>query len=96
MKNMPLDKVVTPENHFGFRRLAHQAPHLETIDIQYTYNIEKALTKWIDEHLKKRYYLSKNVGLTSGNKIENVMRVGFEDPKELSYFVLACPLLKYK
>jgi len=54
------------------------------------------LTKWIDEHLKKRYYLSKNVGLTSGNKIENVMRVGFEDPKELSYFVLACPLLKYK
>ena len=27
---------------------------------------------------------------------ETVCKVGFEDAKELSYFTLACPLLKYK
>jgi len=96
MKNTPLSKIVTPENYFGIRRLSHDAPHLETIDIPFTYNIEKALQKWIDGNLKKRYFIGKSVGLTSQNKIENVMRVGFEDPKDLSYFVFACPLWNYK
>lgn len=96
MKNTHLKNVVTPENYFNIRRLSHEAPHLETIDLPYTYNIEKALQKWIDEHLKKRYFLGKSVAITTENKIDNVMRIGFEDPKELSYFVLACPLLKYK
>jgi len=40
--------------------------------------------------------LNRVIGLTKQNKIETVLRAGFEDPKELSYFVLACPLLKYK
>ncbi len=93
---MSIKSATTPENLFKIRRLSHQPPHLETIDLAYTYNIEKALEKWIEANLKKRYFLSKSVGVTSENKIDNIVRVGFEDPKELSYFVLACPFLKYK
>lgn len=86
---------ISPHDYFETRRLKHQSPHLSCIDLKFTYNTEKAMVKWIQNNLKHRYYLSKTVGITKENKIDTVMRVGFEDAKELSYFVLACPLLKY-
>ena len=87
---------VTAQDFFEIRRLSYEPSHLATIDLSHTYNIESAISKWIDTNLKKRYFLKKVIGLTKENKIETVLRAGFEDPKELSYFVLACPLLKYK
>ena len=95
MTNMPL-KNITANNFFDLRKLDFEGPHLSTIDLPIRYNIEQALVKWIETNLKKRYYLGKCTGLTSKNKLEDVVRVGFEDPKELSYFALACPHLKYK
>jgi hypothetical protein len=93
---MNLKKKISPDDFFQIRRLQHQPPHLATIDIAYTYNMESAISKWIDTNLKKRYFLKKVIGLRHESKIESVLRAGFEDPKELSYFVLACPHLKYK
>ncbi len=87
---------VTAQDFFEIRRLSYESSHLATIDLPHTYNMESAISKWIDINLKKRYYLKKAVSLTKENKIDTVLRAGFEDPKELSYFVLACPHLKYK
>lgn len=87
---------VTAQDFFEIRRLSYETSHLATIDLPHTYNMESAISKWIDINLKKRYYLKKSIGLTRENKIDTVLRAGFEDPKELSYFVLACPHLKYK
>ncbi len=87
---------VSAQDFFEIRRLSYEPSHLATIDLSHTYNMETAISKWIDTNLKKRYFLKKVIGLTKENKIETVLRAGFEDPKELSYFVLACPLLKYK
>jgi hypothetical protein len=88
-------KKITPQEFFKIRKLSHQSPHLATIDLPFTYNLEKVIDKWISQNLKHRYYLSKTIGLTQANKIDNVIRVGFEDKKELSDFILACPYLKY-
>ena len=87
---------ITAQDFFEIRRLKFEPPHLATIDLPHTYNMESAISKWIESNLKKRYFLKKAVGLTKENKIDTVLRAGFEDPKELSYFVLACPHLKYK
>ena len=87
---------ITAQDFFEIRRLKFEPPHLATIDLPHTYNMESAISKWIECNLKKRYFLKKAVSLTKENKIESVLRAGFEDPKELSYFVLACPHLKYK
>jgi hypothetical protein len=39
----------------------------------------------------------KTLNINSTNsQIENAIRIGFEEGKELAYFMLACPLLKYK
>ncbi len=58
--------------------------------------METAICDWIHDNLKGRYFFGQNVHL---NKIDNsigaVYTVGFESGKELSYFMLACPHLKY-
>ena len=84
-------------NLFNIRRSKVFVPHYEYITIPYTYNIEESLNKWVLRHLKGRYFLGKSVGVSSNNgRTDNFIKVGFEDPKEASYFMLACPLLKYK
>jgi|TARA_B100001057_G_scaffold152145_1_gene152169 hypothetical protein len=87
---------ISAQDFFEIRRLKFEPPHLTTIDLPQSYNMESAISKWIESNLKKRYFLKKAVSLTKSNKIDTVLRAGFEDPKELSYFVLACPHLKYK
>lgn len=89
-------KEPNPYDYFGVRRLESCGPHLEKINLPFTYNLENAVQKWIEMNCKKRYFIGKGIQLTNENSIESCVTVGFEDPKELSYFVLACPLLKYK
>jgi len=66
------------------------------LDTSPNYNIEKAISNWILTNCKSRFYVGKNVTLTDSNEVASKLRIGFEDPKELSYFALACPHLKYK
>lgn len=48
--------------------------------------------------MKGRFYVGNSLTLKKDNEaktVHTVLKVGFEEPKELSYFTLACPLLKY-
>jgi predicted secreted protein len=92
---MQKNKEPNPLNFFEIRRQEVPCPHFEYICLPTTYNLEHSLSKWITENLKGRYYLGKSLYLSESGQIENVMKVGFEDPKECSYFTLACPHLKY-
>lgn len=87
---------VNPLNLFSIRKASIPPVHYEYVDIPMSYNMNDALDKWIESHLKGRYFIGKAVIISSENKIDYSVRVGFEDSKELSYFMLACPLLKYK
>ena len=90
-------KEPNPLNFFKIRKSEVVVPYFEYISIPYTYNIEESLNKWIQKNLKGRYFVGKTVDIsTSTDKVETLMKVGFEDSKEMSYFMLACPLLKYK
>lgn len=89
-------KDPNPLNFFELRRLEVPPPHFEYINITLTYNIEEGINNWIKDNLKGRYYLGKALAITEKTQqVGSVVKVGFEEPKELSYFVLACPHLKY-
>ena len=60
------------------------------------YNIENTISKWITDNLKGRFYVGKAMHITDSNSMDEALKIGFEEPKELSYFTLACPYLKYK
>ena len=84
-----------PLEVFEVRKCKFAPPYFEYIDLPMHYNLENSLSKWINNNLKKKYYLGRNVALDNANSISNVITIGFEDPKEMSYFTLACPHLIY-
>ena len=89
-------KKPNPLNFFGFRQSKVPPPYFEYIVLPQRYNLEDSMKRWINENLKGRYYIGKTVSIDSTNTVITALKVGFEEPKELSYFTLACPLLKYK
>ena len=90
------NQTPNPLNVFGVRQVKSAPPHFEYVNIPMTYNIEASIVKWVKQHLKNRFYIGKNVTLNDENKITAVLTVGFEETKDMSYFMLACPHLKYK
>lgn len=90
-------KEPNPLNFYDARQLPVLPPHFEAIDLNLSlYNLEDTITKWIDNNLKGRYYCSRAKIINAENQFIQTIKIGFEDPKELSYFTLACPHLKYK
>jgi hypothetical protein len=89
-------KEPNPYNLFEIRRLKVPSPHCDYINIPLRYNLERSIKKWIVDNLKGRYYIGTSVTYRPEGGTETVCKIGFEEPKELSYFTLACPLLKYK
>ena len=90
------NKKPNPLNVLEVRQVPVAQPHFEYINIPLKYNLEDSLKKWIENNLKNRYYVGKNVILNEENKITKVVTVGFEESKDMSFFMLACPHLKYK
>lgn len=84
-----------PLNVFEVRRANVAPPHFEYVNIPIKYNLEQSLNNWIERNLRNRYYVGRNVALDDKNKIIQVITVGFEETKDMSYFMLACPHLKY-
>lgn len=81
-----------PNNVFQNRCMPVPPPHFEYTEYDMMYNMELAIHDWIYHNLKGRFYIGKSLSKSQ----QTCMKIGFEDGKELSYFTLACPLLKYK
>jgi len=88
-------KEPNPLNIFKIRQLEKPPVHFEYVNIPMSYNLEHAIAKWIEANMKHRFYVGKTLDLRE-DKVSVLLKIGFEDPKELSYFTLACPHLKYK
>jgi len=86
-----------PLDFYGVRQMNVAPPHFQYINIEpFSYNLEGTVVRWIKENLKGRFYVDKTTILDSKNQFKHVIKIGFEEPKELSFFTLACPYLKYK
>lgn len=85
-----------PLNFFNCRTFEYPAKHLYYIDIERSnFNLESAIKTWIDQNLAGRFYVSRVQNFNNSSNTRSLIRIGFENPSEASYFQLACPLLKY-
>lgn len=87
---------INPLNVLEVRRVEFCPPYFETVVINPSYNLNVAIDDWIYNNLSGRYYIGpciEDVGGTMG--LKQKLKIGFETPSELSYFMLACPHLKY-
>lgn len=92
---MPKLKEPNPLTFFDLRQLKVAPAHFEYITIPVKYNLEQSVARWIEKHQKGRFYVGMSTALDQSNQIQKVLKIGFENHKELSYFTLACPFLKY-
>jgi len=90
---------INPLSVFGMRRVKFCPPHFESSTIALTYNMSKALESWIDDNTRGRYFIGQRLdsNIFDGTKyrVKYSTVVSFENSKDLSYFLLACPYLKY-
>jgi hypothetical protein len=87
---------LNPLNFFELRTVKVPPPHFEYITIPLGYNLQDSICKWIHDNLKGRYYVGKCIDISNESRVDIMLKIGFEESKELSYFTLACPHLKYK
>ena len=88
-------KKVNPFNVLDIRKVEFCPPYFETVTVNTKYNFVEAIKDWINYNCTGRYYIGQTVELDSNDSITISIKVGFEEKKELSYFMLACPHLKY-
>lgn len=77
------------------RRVDFLPSFFEVTYLKQRYNLQDSISKWIDLNLKGRYFVGVKQVVADSGTTENRIVVGFEREKELSYFMLACPHLKY-
>jgi hypothetical protein len=86
---------INPLEVFEIRRVSFCPSYFESANIKLRYNLRDAMVQWIEDNLSGRYYIGKTVVLNEQNSIEECIKLAFEKESELSYFMLACPHLKY-
>lgn len=75
------------------RKLRTNPPHFSKTKISEN-EIFDGIEDWIRDKLKGRYFVGKIPSIDKTGNLRSTMFVGFEDQKELTYFMLACPLLR--
>lgn len=75
------------------RKISYIPPHFSKMKIS-EYEIFEGLEEWVKLKLKGRYYLTKEPGIEKTGSLRSTFVIGFENQKELTYFMLACPHLR--
>jgi hypothetical protein len=90
-------KDYNPLDILGEREVKTMPPHFSKIKI-FTENIWiddfHEIQDWIVNKLSGRFCIKKMPTIGSDSKIKSSHFVGFEDSKELTYFMLACPHIR--
>lgn len=78
------------------RKVDFMPPQFSKMKVSETEWHEPSIEEWIKTKLKGRFYYQKNPGIGTDGRVKSSLYVGFEDHKELTYFMLACPHLRRK
>lgn len=83
---------LNPLNVLGFRVVKKIPKHFTTINVDVSCDIP-TLTRWIFNNLNSRFGVTTGLRISEQNHMTETTRIGFEDPRETSMFMLTCPYL---
>ena len=78
----------------GSRVLDYIPKHFAKIKISDRDYFETDIATWIKNRLKSRYAIGTMPSIDSQGRLKVATYVAFEDQKELTYFMLACPYFR--
>ena len=76
------------------RKLNTLPPHFSKFKIADSETLNFDFEDWIKTKLKGRYCVVRSPNLDKDGKVKSATFVAFEEQKELTYFMLACPHLR--
>jgi hypothetical protein len=86
---------INPLNVLGLRELEFPPAHFHYLILDLRAHQSKKIRDWIYDNLKHRFYINETVTLDN-NQLVFKVKIGFEDPKESSLFLLSCSFLTEK
>jgi hypothetical protein len=88
---------LNPLNVLNQRQVKTMPPHFTKVKIaEESMLLDDNLITWINTRLKNRFCIIKYPGTNNNGQLKLSTFVGFEDQKELTYFMLACPYFRRK
>jgi hypothetical protein len=85
---------LNPLDVLNAREMKTLPPHFSKARISNDRDYDFRILDWIKSKLKGRYCVVTYPSVDSNNKFKTSAFVGFEEQKELTYFMLACPYLR--
>ena len=74
------------------RKMKYLPKHFVKINVTATFNND--VEDWIQSKLKGRYWIANTASISQEGKLQATYYAAFEDQKELTYFMLACPFIR--
>jgi len=76
------------------RELKTLPPHFSKIKVSDNEMFDNRVKNWIKDKLKGRFCVIKAPHVDQSGVLRSITFAAFEDQKELTYFMLACPFLR--
>jgi hypothetical protein len=85
---------LNPLDVLNSRQLTTLPPHFSKTKIATGDRVDTKIVNWIRSKLSGRFCVVTYPHLTNDERFQTATFVGFEEQKELTYFMLACPHLR--
>jgi hypothetical protein len=85
---------LNPLDILNVRRLSYIPQHFAQTQTAELMFADQSIDDWIQNRLKGRYAITTKPTVDKDGKLKSATFVAFEDQKELTYFMLACPHLR--
>lgn len=85
---------LNPIDVLNQREMNTLPPHFSKIKVADGDLFDGRVKQWIRTKLKGRFCIAKSPSIDQGGNLKSATFVAFEDQKELTYFMLACPHLR--
>lgn len=84
---------LNPLEVLDIRKVNRIPLHFSRIKLSHLSDVSN-IEKWIHSKCRGRYSIASMPGKDDSGKIKNFTFIGFEDEKEITYFMLACPYFR--
>ena len=85
---------LNPLDILGKRKVEFMPIHFVKTKLNLAELISDTIIDWIETKLNGRFAVSHEPTVDSDGKLVTATFIGFENQKELTYFLLACPYLR--
>lgn len=85
--------TVNPLNVLGYRVLNRIPKHFQSVYVDVDCD-KPTLIRWVYTNLNSRFCVQSELNISDANYMTDSTKIGFEDPRELTMFMLTCPYLE--